>query len=313
MDAQDYLSREEIRYFTERSDLAGAAMLAFNWLAIAVIFAGVAAWPGVITMVLAVLLLGGRQLGLAILMHEAGHGTLFRTPWMNRVFGQWLAALPVLGDCPAYAASHRQHHRHAGTENDPDLQNYRNYPISRESFRRKILRDVTGRTGSRLLLGLLRGSGNRIMMRDGEGTGALRQGLAVNAILFAVLLALGIGELYLLWVAAYLISYPLLARLRQVAEHGAVPDLYHPDPRQNTRTTRARWYERLLLCPNYVNYHLEHHLLASVPAHKLPQLHRLLTSRGFFCDHPDAVVDGYWQLLRRAVPELAGHPAPATG
>ena len=29
----------------------------------------------------------------------------------------------------------------------------------------------------------------------------------------------------------------------------------------NTRTTRVRWWERFLLAPNFVNYHLEHHLL----------------------------------------------------
>lgn len=307
-----YLSREEIREFTVRSDAAGARMLLANWAIIAATFTVVALWTNPLTILLAIPLLGGRQLGLAVLMHEAGHSTLFRTPWMNRFFGQWFAALPVLGDCEAYASSHREHHKLAGTDKDPDLPNYDRYPIPGSSFRRKLLRDVTGQTGAKLLMGLLSGAGNRIMMREGEGRGTLGKGLIANGILLGILAAFGVVELYLLWVAAFLTSYMLVARLRQVAEHGAVPDLFDVDPRLHTRTTVARWYERLLLCPNHVNYHLEHHLLASAPAYRLPALHRLLSERGFFDDFPQAVEQGYLSVFRRAVPELSG-PLPAGG
>jgi len=305
MKASDYLTREEIRHFTRRSDAMGLWMLLKNWLLIAAIFTAVAQWTNLLTILLAILLLGGRQLGLAVLMHEAGHKTLFKSQRLNDLLGQWLAAFPVLGDCNAYGASHREHHRLAGTADDPDLPNYRDYPISAASFRRKLLRDITGRTGSKLLLGLLSGAGNRIMMRDGEGTSALRQGLIANALLFAVLWASGQPLLYLLWVIAYLTSYPLVARIRQVAEHGNVPALYEPDPRGNTRTTRANWLEGLIFCPNDVNFHIEHHLLPSVPAWRLRALHERLTARGFYRDHPRAVANGYWDVIKRAVPELA--------
>jgi fatty acid desaturase len=118
--------------------------------------------------------------------------------------------------------------------------------------------------------------------------------------------------LYLLWVAAYLTTYPLVARIRQLAEHGNVPGLYQPDPRGNTRTTRANWLERLLLCPNNVNFHIEHHLLPSVPAWRLRRLHSTLCTRGFYQDHPQAVADSYLDVIRRAVPELAANtPAKA--
>ncbi len=307
--AGDYLEPDEIRAFSRRSDLAGACLLAFNWLCIAAIFALVALWTNPLTILVAVLLLGGRQLGLAVLMHEAGHRTLFAGSALNDSLGQWLAAYPVLGDCLAYGASHREHHRLAGTDEDPDLPNYRAYPIGAASFRRKIIRDLTGRTGLKLLAGQFTGAGNRIMMRDGEANPSLHRGLAVNAVLLAVLWASGHPALYLLWVAAYVTSYPLVARIRQVAEHGAVPGLYAPDPRGNTRTTRAGVLERLLLCPNHVNFHIEHHLMPSVPCWRLPQLHRLLTERGFYRDHPQAIARGYGDVIRRAVPEFGGGSA----
>ncbi len=122
MKPTDILSKDEIACFTRRSDALGGWMVVRNWAIIALIFSVIAVWTNLITLLLGVLLLAGRQLGLAILMHEAGHKTLFRADTLNRSVGQWLCAYPVLGDCDAYGSSHRIHHRTAGTPDDPDLQ-----------------------------------------------------------------------------------------------------------------------------------------------------------------------------------------------
>ncbi|MEM6300118.1 MAG: fatty acid desaturase family protein [Pseudomonadota bacterium] len=313
MKIKDYLSREELADFCTRSDWRGGWLVLQNWLIIIAIFTVSAVWTNPFTLFIAVVLLGGRQLGLAVLMHEAGHKTLFKTPRLNQTVGQWFGAYPILADCDAYGASHREHHRLAGTHDDPDLPNYEKYPISLASFRRKFTRDVTGRTGSKLLASALSGVGNRMTMRDGEKTNKARQGLFVNMAMLLVLAAFGKAELYLLWVVAYLTAYPLIARIRQIAEHANVPGLYEPDPRGNTRTTRANWLERLILAPNNVSYHIEHHLLPSVPAWRLRDLHQHLVTRGFYAKHPDAIANGYWDVLKRVVPEFregsAGNPA----
>ena len=75
-----------------------------------------------------------------------------------------------------------------------------------------------------------------------------------------------------------------------------VPD--PSDPLRNTRTTIATWWERLLLAPNRVNYHLEHHLLMTVPLYNLPRLHRLLEERGLL--DGALVTRGYRAVLERA-------------
>lgn len=304
MKLTDYLTREEIQSFTQRSDLQGAWLVARNWLLIAVIFTFVATWTNPLTLLIGLVLLGGQQLGLSVLMHEAGHGTLFKSAKFNETIGQWFCALPVLGDRASYASSHREHHQLAGSRDDPDLPNYQNYPVSAASFRRKLIRDITGQTGIKLLVGLFRGIGNRAMMREGEDAGVLRQGLLCNAAIFGVLWLAGVPTLYLLWVAAYLTTYLLVARIRQLAEHGNVAALYEADPRGNTRTTRASWLERLVFAPNNVNYHIEHHLLASVPSWQLKGLHKKLLSCGFYNDHPGAIADGYWDVIKHAVPEF---------
>ena len=64
-----FLTSEEIRSFSASSDLWGAALLLHCWGIVAAALALFAWAPNALTFVLAVMLIGSRQLGLAILMH----------------------------------------------------------------------------------------------------------------------------------------------------------------------------------------------------------------------------------------------------
>jgi len=118
-----------------------------------------------------------------------------------------------------------------------------------------------------------------------------------NALLLAGLAALGHPALYLLWIGAWLTTNTLVTRIRAIAEHALTPDA--DDPLGNTRTTLTRWWERLLVAPNRVNYHLEHHLLMTVPHYNLPRMHALLRERGVL-EHACVEPGGYRAVLRRA-------------
>ena len=296
----EILSREEIRSLNQKSDLAGGWSVLVNWAMIAGCMAAVAAWPNPLTVLVALVLLGGRQLGLAVLMHDAAHRSLFKTPSLNRFVGRWLAGAPIWSDMDSYFAKHKVHHASAGSDDDPDLQNYEPYAVSRASFRRKILRDLTGRTGVKTLAFFLR-RGPRVWWRA----------VAVNATMAGLLWLAGYPALYLLWLGSYLTTNMLVSRLRQAAEHAVVPDLKHPDPRMNTRTTLASWWERLTLAPNRVNYHLEHHLMPGVPPHRLHRLHQTLRERGFY-DRAD-IAPGYADVVSRlTIPSRSVDPSAAT-
>ena len=299
MQISDYLDRAEVARFTARSDVHGWRLVLGNWLAIAAIFAVAGTYPNPVTIVLAVILLAGRQLGLSVLMHECGHRTLFRTAALNDTVGQWLCALPVMSDLPSYARGHLQHHRNAGTAADPDLPNYRAYPISRQSFRRKLTRDLTGQTGIKLLGYILRGASGAISAERRSSAKPFLQQLLVQLVIFALLYSLGAGWLYLLWAVAFLTVFMLIIRVRQIAEHAAVPDLFDPDPRLNTRTVLAPWWQRLLFAPNGVNYHMEHHFMAAVPCYRLRKLHDHLRRRHAL--DSISTFTGYGQVLRHAV------------
>ena len=65
------------------------------------------------TLVAAIVVIGARQFGLAVLMHEAAHWRLFRHAKVNDQVARWLCACPVGAVALAlYRRRHHQHHRH---------------------------------------------------------------------------------------------------------------------------------------------------------------------------------------------------------
>lgn len=286
----DVLTRDELTQLTRASNVRGWWTVAVNWGLIAGTFALAIAWPNPLTIVLAVLVLAGRQLGLGIIVHDCAHHALFRTRRLNERVGHWLAGVPMNTSLAKYRTYHLKHHRFAGTPDDPDIVFVKSYPVERGSLRRKFARDLTGRTGIRDL----RQSLARFSWRE---QGAW---LAFHALLLGALTLAGGWWAYALWWVAYLFVYPAIVRLRQIGEHGVASDRADADPRMNTSTTLARWWERLFIAPNHVHYHLEHHMAASVPPYRLAAMHRLLKERGFY-DGYACVKIGYVDVLRRAV------------
>ena len=281
MNITEVLSQEEIERVTRRDNLKGVSAILCQWLAIIAIFTVVAIWTNPLSILVGIVLLGGRQLGFGILQHECGHKTLFTTPQINQFVGDWLVSPPGLSNMNAYMRTHHPHHRLAGTHDDPDLSNYQDYPITRSRLKRKLLRDITGRTGIRTIR-FIANNIRQLHKLDAENRNCTLRGIAANLLMFGVLSAIGEGWLYLMWPAAIIFVQPLVSRVRQVAEHAAVPDLYHPDARKNTRTVYSSFLSRIMFCPHQVNYHLEHHLLPTVPKYNLSLMHRLLRDKGYY-------------------------------
>jgi fatty acid desaturase len=105
---------------------------------------------------------------------------------------------------------------------------------------------------------------------------------------------------YACWWLGQLFVFPFVVRLRVMAEHGGVPDHVDRDPRRNTGTVLAGPLGRLLVGPNRVHFHVEHHLAAAVPSYRLPAMHQLLKARGYF-DGTNCVAPSYWAVIRRCM------------
>ena len=235
-------------------------------------------------------------MGFFVLTHEAGHNTLFKSKWLNDFVYKWLTAPMDFFNGKAYMREHLEHHRSVGNVDDPDLANYYDYPISKERLKRKLKRDLTGQTGVRDLTKRLKGIVNPNLLEK-EDQYALFRGLIWHLALFLILTLSGFPHLILMWFGALVFCYPAIARLRQVSEHGAVPDLAHDNPRFNTRTTIVGPLARLLLSPHGVNYHVEHHLNPAIPTYRLSAAHRLLKARGYF--NGIQIPNGYSQVIKQ--------------
>jgi fatty acid desaturase len=297
----DRFTRAEIQELLRFDDKHSWAALAVNWGIVFASMAMVVRWTNPLTIVLALFLIGGRQLGLSILMHEASHRTLFKNRAVNDFVGNWLAAYPVWSDLTPYRPYHLKHHAKNWTKDDPDIDLASPFPITRASLRRKIWRDLSGQTGWKRMRATLRrdlgmSAGKSQRRQDQSGYEALRGVVLSNLALLALLTLAGHPALYLLWIGAWMTTYSLVMRIRAIAEHAMPRDA--SDPFHNARTTVTSWWERLFLAPNYVNYHLEHHLLMTVPHYKLPKFHRMLRDRGLLADAN--VMRGYASVLRVA-------------
>ena len=302
---REALTREEICELLEIRDWRAWLSLVVDWGLIGASFALVAAFPNPLSILISLAIIGSRQLGLAILMHDAAHRALLKSRFWNDWVGNWLCAYPVWNDVHPYRRYHLQHHAKTWTDEDPDLELANPFPITRASLQRKVWRDLNGQTGWKRLLAILNrdlGRSRRRARRDfGAGMQALHGVVVTTAVIFGLLALFGHPLLYLLWVAAWFTTYSLVMRIRSIAEHAMVPDI--ADELKNTRTTLARWWERLLIAPNRVNFHLEHHLLMTVPHYNLPRLHRLLASRGVLGEA--CVAEGYWEVLALAASKAA--------
>jgi fatty acid desaturase len=292
----DAFTRQELAALTQRSDRRGVWAIASTWTVIALTFVAVARWPHPVTFAVAVVVLGGRQLALSILMHEAAHRTLFRTRWLNDWAADWTCARVMWNDVVRYRRHHLGHHRHTGTPEDPDRSLVTPFPTTRASLARKLLRDVVGITALKRIVGLVlmdigvleyTVAGDAVVRSRDDRTSwdCVREGarhlsgvFITNLALFGVLAAAGHSRLYLVWVAAYMTTFSVFLRIRSFAEHACTA--MGPDVRHNTRTTRAGLVARATVAPFRVNYHVEHHMLVAVPYFQLPKMHRMLRERG---------------------------------
>ena len=303
---QEILDDSEISSLREKSDIRGISLLAHAWFVILASLIIFTIFPNVITFLLAVLVIAGRQLGLAILMHEGAHGLIVNNTKNNNQLSQWICAFPVWSDTYGYRHYHLAHHRHTQTADDPDLSLSKPFPVNKLSFVRKVLRDTFGITGlvqryelivkTLLTKDTKKDDGKRISGFQSKNT--LFGILISNIIIFISFSAVGQWWYYFaFWLLPLLTFLQLFLRIRNIAEHAGVKD--NCNDFNNARTTYANILERTFVAPYYVNYHVEHHLLMFVPCYKLKEAHELLLKKG----HKEEIEikDGYISLLRSVI------------
>ena len=296
--------REELRRIPNTRN--AFAVLALYAQTIGIVVAAV--WiNNPVVWLLAFLLMGRAHAQFAALMHEAAHRLLFRNRRINDWVGRWLLGFPAFTPVDLYRRGHMAHHRDEFGPDEPDIPLYRGYPIAKDSFRRKLVRDATGRTGWKLFKGLLRGT----IAGDPAIRSQARAIVFVQLGLIALGIALGHPWVYfVLWLAPYLTVWRVINRLRSLGEHGGMQR--SKDRRRTTHSVRQSAIARFTIVPYHIGWHLAHHVDAGVPMANLPRLHEELRRAGYVTDaleYPS--YRALWRKLASGQPSPASASAPA--
>ena len=205
--------------------------------------------------------------------HECGHGTVFKTSWLNEIFYQ-LASFMSLRNPYLWRWSHTRHHSETlVVGRDPEIAFPRPPSIGEWLFNllyvpaifselKKMLRLSFGRLTNQEKTFLIEADRpktfvtSRIQLAVLVAIGLLS--IATQS--FLPLMLIGLPTFYGSWL------HHILATTQHA---GLAEDV--PDHRMNSRTVRLNPFFAFIY--SNMNYHVEHHMYPMVPFHALPALH----------------------------------------
>lgn len=223
---------------------------------------------------------------LFTLEHECTHRTPFRSPALNDWAGRVCGVL-ILLPFAWFRAFHLAHHRFTNLPGkDPELESPK--PETWAGWLIHVSGLPAWRDTIRLLIRLGLGR-ERAAYLPGRALPRMEREARIMLVLYAVaaLSLVWSPVLIWIWLVPVVLGQPAL-RIYLLAEHGDCPRVANMF--ENTRTTFTTRAMRFLAWN--MPYHVEHHVLPTVPFHRLPDLHRLIR------DELKVTADGYAAFTR---------------
>jgi Na+-transporting NADH:ubiquinone oxidoreductase subunit F len=230
--------------------------------------------------------------------HEAGHGTAFRTDWLNDLLYE-VASFMVLRESVPWRWSHTRHHSDTIiVGRDPEI------AVPRPpDFREMFLKCFNYRAWRRYVTNVTLHALGRItpveatFIPPAEYPKVYRRARIYAAIMLAVA---ALCVWYRTWLPLVFVFGPNLYGAWLMAiygwtQHAALAENVL-DHRLNCRTIYMNPIHRFLYWN--MNYHTEHHMFPLVPYHQLPRLHALVK------DDCPAPYPSLWAAYREIVPAL---------
>lgn len=221
---------------------------------------------------LSIILIGSRQRALASLLHEAAHGILFKSRFLNHTIGRFVCGWPILQSFDTYKASHvLSHHPKIGDAVfDPDLSFMISQGVYKEQTRSQFIYSyvVAPLLGSRILPYIWYVVRHRFIDNVLDHKNRMET-LCLIVFHFCVVLASVYLDFFwwvlLLWYVPLITSFAVIGWFSELSEHfpmmgSAMFQRVYP-----SRNRYAAWWERVVIGMHGDNFHLTHHLFPAVP------------------------------------------------
>ncbi|SER01787.1 Fatty acid desaturase [Lentzea xinjiangensis] len=277
-----------------------ASVLAFRHLSL---------WAAIPIYVLAVFFIGGRQRGIAGMLHMATHRAFMTNHRVGSVLGAVFGGYPVLQSYTGYRASHLgEHHGRLGDpERDPDYKQYQDNAIcgdnlGRDALRRYLYKVVSPAETASYILYLLR---HRVVTKEeAPAERWLRVVLLVGVLAWAVLGGWWMW-LLLLWFVPLVTTQVWIGAISELMEHFPLienapkVDIYQSWNRVYGLPTRFLLGEK-----DGEGFHLVHHLFPRTPMWRLREVDAILGRDPAYAALPrlSGVLGGMGQIYKSLPP-----------
>jgi fatty acid desaturase len=266
--------RKRMKELMRRSDFPAIRDTAI-WLGLMVMFAGlgIAFWGSwwAVPFFLAYGVLYGSTSDSR--WHEAGHGTAFRSRWLDEALYQ-LASFMIMRDPTVWRWSHTRHHTDTLIlGRDPEIAAMRPARLAR------LLANFFGLVDVPVAFGLLlRHASGRLTAEEADFVPEserhkVYRTARIDLAIYAVTVASAVA--FRSWLPVVLIGGPriygaFMLNVYALTQHAGMGENVL-DHRLNTRTVKMCVVNRFLYWN--MNYHVEHHMYPMVPYYRLPGLH----------------------------------------
>ncbi len=309
-DLQFNLNPTQLKPLFKINSLRHGSEILLNWAVIIGTAYLAATYLNPLTYLIALLIIGARMHALAILMHDAAHYRFLKNRKWNDLITDITTMYPLFLTIEKYRTNHLQHHKHLNTEEDPDWVS--KLPKKEFQFPKTKSEFILGVLSYFLLIQGVKDAiwfvtrfnvlGNQPKKTNSKKANPIPQLLFYGLLIF-VLTTFALWKFFLLfWVVPYFSTFLMFQYIRSVAEHFG--ELEYDHLLRSTRTVKTNFFERFLIAPHNVGYHIEHHLYPGVPYYNLPKLHQLLMETSTFRENAH-LTQGYLSGMLR---ELSKEP-----
>ncbi len=226
---------------------------------------------------ISIFLIGSRMRALMNLLHEASHHNLIpKSEFYNKIIANLFCAFPLFTTFDTYLESHTRHHINFQDINkDPDMRRYAevfgdNFVTTKQDINFFQIFNIFSFIKYSYYFPLKNFFSSKLKEYKAMF-------LFWTTVLYLAYTFDSIQYLILYWFIPYLTTYKVIAYIAELFEHAG---LY---ANTNLLTTTRNIYTNNIIAylfwPHGDNYHLLHHLLATVPGYNLKQISKYLINK----------------------------------